>query len=333
MATLGNTVLTLTDWAKRNDPDGNVADIIEILDQNNAVVQDTLWQQGNLTTGHRTTIRTGMPTIVWRLLNQAVTPSKSTTAQIDEMCGMMAAYSEVDIELAKLNGHSAAFRLSEARAFIEAMAQEYAQTLFYGNTGTTPEEFLGLSTRYSSTTAGNGQNVILGGGVGADNSSIWLIGWGGNTVHGIFPSGSQAGIEHMDKGQQTVTGTTGIGGTRLEAFVDYWTWKVGLVVKDWRYAVRAPNIDISNLIAKSSAADLFDLMIKMTHRLPSLDNCSPAFYMNVDCFQMLDIQARDDVQTGGQLSYQVVDGKRVTMFRGIPVRRCDQLLTNEALVS
>jgi len=194
MATLGSNVLTLADHAKRLDPDGKVPSIVELLSQSNEILDDMLWMEGNLPTGHRTTVRTGLPAVAWRLLNQGVQPSKSTTAQVDEQCGMLEAWSEVDKDLAMLNGNTAAFRLSEAQAFIEAMNQEMASTLFYGNAGLTPEEFTGLSIRYSDPAAVNGQNVIDAGGSGSDNSSIWLVAWGGQTVHGIFPKGSKAGL-------------------------------------------------------------------------------------------------------------------------------------------
>lgn len=336
MATLGTNVLTLADWAKRLDPDGKVPAIVELLSQSNEILDDMMWKEGNLPTGERTTVRTGLPTVAWRLLNQGVQPSKSTTAQIDEGVGMLEAYSEVDRDLAELNGNSSQFRLSEASAFIEAMNEEFVQTLFYGNSGTAPEEFTGLSARYSSlTVSGNssGQNVITGSGAGSDNSSVWLIVWGAQTVHGIFPKGSKAGLIHDDLGLTTVETSAGVAGTRMRAYLDHWQWKCGIALKDWRYAVRIPNIDISNLVAKSSAADLPELMIKATHRIPHPGMGSPVFYMNRTCFEMLDIQRRDDVISGGQLSYDLVDGKRVPMFRGIPIRIVDQLLETEAVVS
>src|ERR1700728_5349537 len=120
MATQGNTVLTVIDWAKRLDPDGAIPDIVELLQLTNEILLDMLWMEGNLPTGHRSTVRTGLPTAAWRLLNNGVTPSKSRTAQIDEAVGILEAWSEVDCELAELNGNEAAFRLSEAQAFIEA---------------------------------------------------------------------------------------------------------------------------------------------------------------------------------------------------------------------
>ncbi len=334
MTTLSNAALTLADWAKRLDPDGKVPTIVELLSQTNEILTDMLFVEGNLPTGHRTTVRTGLPTVAWRLLNQGVTPSKSTTAQIDEQAGMLEAWSEVDVELCKLNGNTSSFRLSEASAFLEAMNQEMASTLFYGNSGLAPEEFTGLSVRYSDLSGpANAQNIVSGGSADTDNSSIWLVCWGDQTIHGIFPKGSKAGIDHADYGEVTVEVTAGVGGTRMRAMQERWQWKCGVALKDWRYVVRIPNIDISNLVAKSSAADLIELMIKATYRIPSLSMGRPVFYMNRSCLQMLDIQRRDDIISGGGLTWETVDGKRQASFRGIPVRLCDALLQNETVVS
>lgn len=332
MATLG-TVLNLADWAKRKDESGKTLKIVEMLSQNNEVLADMLWIEGNLPTGHRTTLRTSLPTVEFRLLNQGVTPSKSTTVQVDENCSMLEAWSEVDTKLANLGGDVAGFRLSEAMSFVEAMSQKMATTLFYGNKAANPEQFDGFATRYAATTGAYGANLQLGGGSGSDNMSVWLISWGEQTIHGIFPKGSSAGLQHMDRGEETVETSATIGGSRMRAYRDQFTWDCGLSVRDWRYGVRIANIDSSNLVAKSSAADLIEFMIKSIHRLPSLTAGRTAFYMNRTCLQMLDIQKRDDVQTGGQLSYQNVDGIPVLSFRGIPVRRVDALTEAETLVS
>lgn len=332
MSTLASNVLTLKDWAKRLDPDGKVPSIVELLGQTNSVLEDMLWAEGNLPTGSRVTVRTGLPTVSWRLLNGGVAPSKSTTAQIDFQCGMLEAWSEVDKDLAMLNGNTAAFRLSEAQAFIEAMNQEMASTLFYGNASVSPEEFTGLSAHYSDVAAANGQNIIDAGGSGSDNASIWLVAWGGQTVHGIFPKGSKAGLVHEDLGEVTVEVTAGVAGNRMRAYQDHWQWKCGLALKDWRYVVRIGSIDISNLVAKSSAADLIENMIKALHRLPTMGMGKPVFYMNRTVFQMLDIQRRDDVISGGGLIYKDVDGILMPTFRGVPIKIVDALLETETAV-
>lgn len=335
MSTLNATVLSLLDHAKRRDPSGKTAAIVELLSQTNTILQDALWKECNDGTSELTTVRTGLPAVAWRLLNGGVAVSKSTTAQIREATGMLEAYSEVDCALAQLNGDIGAFRLSEANAFLEAMNQEAAQTIFYGNSGVAPEEFTGLSARYSSTTAGNGSNIILGpSGSGGDNSSIWLVGWGANTFHGIFPKGSSAGLMHRDLGEVTIESAGGIGtGTRMQAYRDHFKWNMGVALRDWRYSVRIANIDISALVAKASAADLTECMIRAIHRIPNIGMCNPVFYMNRTVFEYLDIQRRDDIGSGGGFTYENVDGKSVPSFRGIPVRKCDALTEAESAVS
>lgn len=332
MATLGATVLTLSDWAKRLDPDGSLPDIVEMLGQTNELLDDMLFAEGNLPTGTRTTVRTGLPAVAWRLINQGVQPSKSTTAQVDEQCGILEAWSEVDVELARLNGNTEEFRLSEAQAFIEAMNQEMAQTLLYGNSSVSQEEFTGLSIRYSSLSANNAQNIVDAGGTGSDNTSIWLVVWGANTIHGLFPKGSKAGLEHHNHGEVTVETTAGLGGTRMRAYQDQWIWRCGVAVRDWRYAVRIANIDVSNLVAESSAADVIKLLIKATWRIPNLRAGRAAIYVNRTVGQMLDIQSYAAVKGGGGLSFENIDGRRVMSFRGIPIRTTDQLLETEARV-
>lgn len=329
---VGAATRTLLDVAKGLDPDGRIAKVAELLSVNNEILTDMPFMEGNLPVGHRTTVRTGLPTVAWRLLNNGVTPSKSTKAQIDEQCGKLEAWSEVDCAVAELGGDVGAARLSESVAFIEAMSQEFASTLFYGS-ALTPEKFVGLSTRYSSLSAGNSQNIIDCLGSGSDNTSVWLIVWGENSITGIYPKGSKAGLQHKDLGEQTVTVGTGIGGSRMRAYQDQYIWDGGIALKDWRYVVRAANIDVSNLVAESSAADLTNKMIRMINRVPNVNAGRAAFYMNRTVMEMLDIQRREAVQTGGQLRYDVVDGVWTPTFRGIPIRRSDAILLTEAQVT
>jgi hypothetical protein len=327
MSTLSTTGLTLLDYAKRIGPDGKVPTIIEMLSQSNDILQDIPWIEGNLPTGHRTIVRTGLPSASWRLLNQGVTASKSLTAQIDEACAILEAWSETDVEVAKLGGNASAFRLTEAYAFVESLNQEMTQTFFYGNgASNAPEEIVGLSSRYSSLSANNAQNIVNAGGTGSDNSSVWLICWGVNSVHGIFPKGSVAGLEHKNYGEETKEGSDG---TLMRVFREQWIWKCGIALKDWRFAVRIANIDISD-----DNADLSDLMIKATHRIPSMSGMvKPVFYMNRTMMQRLDLLRKSDVTAGGGLTYENVDGKVVGHFRGIPIRKVDQLLETESAVA
>jgi len=136
--------LTLLDWSRRVGPDGSIDDIAELLSQCNEVFKDMLWREGNLPTGHKGTIRTGLPTPTWRAAYAGVGYTKSTTAQIEVGVGHMAMVSQIDKVIAELDGDIAAVRMSEDNAHLEAMSQTMATTLFYGNTSTNPSQFIGF---------------------------------------------------------------------------------------------------------------------------------------------------------------------------------------------
>jgi len=341
MAAVGNTVLTLADWAKRLDPSGNTINIVEMLSQTNEMLNDALWKESNQPASERIIQRTGLPSVYYRMLNQGVPKSKSTTAQIDEPLAILEARAELDCEIAELNGNSAAFRLSESEGFIEGMNQKAASTLVYGSAAN-PQEFVGLANRYSSLSAANAQNIISAGSVsGGDGTSIYLIGWGLKSAYMAFPKGSKAGLVHEDLG---VGDAFDASNNRFRAYMDRYVWKHGLVVKDWRYIVRICNIDVSALIADPTGAtiNLINNMIKALHRLPSYAGgmapdgsgwrgIKPVFYANRTVREMIDIQAAQ--KTNLLLNVGQEEGVLKTTLRGVPIRTMDAILSNEATVS
>ena len=339
MATLSNSNLTLADWAKRSDPDGRVPIVAELLSQSNEILDDCVFKEGNLPTGERVVIRTGLPGVYWRALNQGIPSSKSTTAQIDEACGILEARSEVDKDLAMLNGNTAQFRLSEDTAFLEAMNQTQAETMFYGNPGTDPKKFLGLAPRYGDLSADNAVNILDAGGTSSDNASVYLVVWGDNTVYCPFPKGSKAGLTHEDLGEQTVYNSDG---TRLQAFATRYQWKNGLVVKDWRYVVRICNVDISDLLgttgtqAATASTALIKLMARALYRIPNMAMGRAAFYMNRTVHSGMSIAALDKSQNVLSIQEglkQFGTAQSYLSFLGVPLRRVDALINSEARVT
>lgn len=333
MAVLATTNPTLGDLAKRLDPDGAIAKIVEILNQTNEVLDDMPWLEGNLPTGHRSTIRTGIPAPTWRKLYGGVQPSRSTTAQVTDNCGMLENYAESDKKLADLNGNTGMFRLSEERPIIEGISQELAKTLFYGNEGTLPESFTGLAPRFNTrnvSTSQSADNVLHGGGAGSDNTSIWLVVWGDQTVHGIYPKASKAGLDMKDMGEVTIENIDGANG-RMQAYRSHYKWECGLSVRDWRYIVRIANIDVSDLTKDASAgADLLDLVAQAFEQVPSLNAGRPVLYCNRTIKSFLRRQQKNSKNV--QISMADVAGRRVMMLDEVPVRRCDAILNSEAVV-
>ena len=324
-----------------------VAMIIELLSQTNEILDDMLVVEGNLPTGHKTTVRTGLPQATWRLLNMGVPNAKSTTAQIVDTCGNLETYAVIDKDIADLNGNTAEFRLSEVKAFLEGMSQQVASTLIYGNQASNPERFTGLAPRYSTTNTSNSQtanNVLTGGGSGSTNTSLWIICWGSDTWHATFPKGKITGLQHRDMGEWPVADASG---NTYQAYRDHFKWEIGLVGRDWRYCVRIPNIDITALTGVS-AANLINLIVRGLYKLPTAPVSATAIqtsdtpevradmgrtviYCNRVIRTYLDLQAMN--KTNVLLRLEEFDGKVVTTFRGIPVRTCDAILNNEAAVS
>ena len=108
MSTIGATNMTLSDWARRIENE-KIAQIVEILNADNEILEDMIWKMGNLATGHKHTIRSGLPSVAWRMLNYGVQPSKSRTIQVTDSVGMLEAYAEVDKDLAELNDNAPAW--------------------------------------------------------------------------------------------------------------------------------------------------------------------------------------------------------------------------------
>lgn len=329
MATLAVTNPTLLDVMARTDPDGKIGPIVEMLSQTNEILEDMTFIEANETTGHTSIIRTGLPAPTWRKLYGGVQPGKSTSAKIKDSLGMLEAYAEVDKALADLNGNAAAWRMSEDRAFIEGMNIEFAQTLFSGNEANEPEAFTGFNARFNSKSALNAENILTSAATpdNSDNSSIYLVVWGPNTVHGIYPKGSKAGLHMEDKGQVTIENVDGAGG-RMEGYRTHYRWDGGLVVRDWRYVVRI-QIDQEDLVKNAATGpDLIDLMTQALEIVPSLSMGRPAFYCNRTVRSFLRRQITNKV-ANSTLTADLVAGKRVLAFDGVPVRRCDQLTNTE----
>ena len=338
MATIGNNVLTLTDWAKRNDPDGKTPMIVEILNQQNSALDDMPFKEGNLPTGEQTTIRTGLPTSYYRQMNMGTPKSKSTSVQVVENAAMLESRSEVDVKLAKLNGNVNEFRLSESRAFIEGMAQSQASTLMYG-TAANPEEYVGFMPRYSDTSAANGDNILLAGGASSDNTSILLVGWGADSVFGVYPKGSKAGLDHQDLGEIDAFDSND---NRFRAYADLYQWDNGLVVKDWRNVVRIANIDVSDLVgatgtqAASASTAIIKLMARAQDRLPNISAVKDCFYVNRTVASHLRLAALEKSSSAVTIEpaiNQFGDTIHQLTFLGTPVKIMDAILNTESLIS
>lgn len=337
MATIATEVSTYADVAKRLDPSGGIAGILEILNRSNPILNDMLTREANDGSGHKTTVRTGIPEAAWRLLNYGVPRVKSTTAAVRDTSGMLEVYAECDKDLADLSGNAKAYRLSEASAIMEGMSQQMAETLFYGNTALNPERFLGVAPRYSTgvvANAASAANVFNAGGLDAlHNTSAYLISWGENATHGIYPKGSTAGLRHKDLGEQTLVDDAG---GQYQGYRDHFKWDLGLTVRDWRANARVANIETDELDDLTKVKALLRAMIDAAEATPiagedsNAGNSRRAWYVSKSVRSALRWGILENI--AGNLTWENWMGKRVVMLDSIPVYRVDAILETEALV-
>lgn len=343
MAVQGSGVATLMDVLSEIAPDGKQLDIAEVLTQQNEILEDMHWEEGNKSTGHMDGARTVLPEPSFRALNAGVPVTKSGSTTIEETTSLLEDFSQVDRELAVMSGNVDAYRLKQARPHVQGMSNKQARTLFYGNANTNPLEYTGFTPRYntlSTTTNKAAANVINAGGTGSALRSIWLVGWGPDTVFGIYPKNTKGGLDHEDATNASGEGAHGFppaarlldaNGNSYMGYADHWIWRCGLFVKDWRYVVRIANIDPTALtLDQSSGPKLEDLMVQALEQIESLNGVRAAFYVPRTLRAWFRRQLL--AKKSQFLAWDEMGGKKVLNFDGTPIRRTDVLNTNEVQV-
>lgn len=329
MSVLTHSVPNILDISTRYTSDGKPLPIAEILTRKKPVFQDIPWVEANTTNGHRLAVETELPEAVLRKLNGGVKPSAGRAASITEATAEFASLGQVDKVLAQLSTNVADFRVKKNGRHIEAIGQSFEDQFFYG-TKVVPEGFVGLAERYAAKNDKVMKRQIIDlGGTGNTLTSIWVVGWGEDSVYGIYAKGTQAGIQHMDYGDDLVD--DGNGG-KYPAYRDWFALQCGLAVEDPRNIARVANVAESSLEISPTNPEnlLINQLIRATHRVERLESTRPVIYVNRDIFEWLDLQANN--RTVLALKQTELDGQQVTTFRGIPIRRSDALGWNEKAI-
>ncbi len=331
MATISAGYLTLADRLKRTENGKMAAEIIEMMSETNEVLQDAVAIQCNDGSNHITTIRTGLPSAIFRNLYGFVPTSKSATEQVKDVTGMLETFSIVDADLVDKSENPKLFRLSESTAFVEAMNQKLQETIFYGSIKENAAAFDGLAVRYGKKSTDPkkiGSNIIDAGGKGEDNTSIWFVTWGDLHTALLYPQGSLAGVQHKDDG--IVTETSSTGGKR-KVYQDHFKMDVGLSVRDWRSTCRIANISIANL-AGSDPADLEELLNKAYYKIRRYAKTGKTcIYCNSTVLMYFEAQLK--AKTNVNFTIKEYLDENILHYKNIPIRECEQITCSEDLVS
>jgi len=244
---------------------------------------------------------------------------------------MLETYSIVDVDLVDKSENPKLFRLSESSAFIEAMNQKLQETIFYGSIKDNAAAFDGLSARYAKKSTDLkkiGSNIIDAGGKSNDNTSIWFVTWGDLHTSLLYPQGSQGGVQHKDDGILTETSST--GGKR-KVYQDHFKMDVGLSVRDWRSTCRIANISVSDL-ASNNAADLEELLNKAYYKIRRFAKTGKtAIYCNSTVLMYFEAQLK--AKTNVNFTIKEYLNENILHYKNIPIRECDQIVCDEAVIS
>jgi hypothetical protein len=329
---VGTNYNTLADLVARTEPDGSFArKIADRVGRTNELLQFLPFAQGNKPDGTVITQATKLPTVGYIKYNKAPTKSKGGTSQVTFNVGVLKTFSDIDPELVESFDNQAAFRESEDMLFVEAMNQQVASDLVYANGAVDREKPTGLATLYATpdTTRNNyGYYMLDAGGTGSDNMSIWLLALGDDGVSGLVGKNGTAGMSIKDHNKVWAADRDG---NDMQWYRTEFRWEIGLQVRRPGAAVRICNIDASNLVSESSAADLSTLIQRAIGLIePGLGRL--VFLANRTGKTWLRIQASKET-TLGLHDVQDTFGKPIPAIDGIPILQHDALTIAEAQVT
>jgi|AMFO01.1.fsa_nt_gi hypothetical protein len=334
MTATGN-VYGLLDLVRALDPSGKLVKPIEVLSQDYPLVGDLLMKEGNAPLAEVTKRRTGLPIIRKRRANKGVAPSKATTGDIVDVMMALEGHSEIDELVLKAIEEKTQYRQQEGDAFLESCGQSAENYGWNGNALDAPDEFTGILPRYDAL----GKQVLSAGGT-TNLSSILLVGHGPNGLMGIYPRGSMAGLQRIDRQLQRIADTTGAGAAAYFAYVETIFWHLGITIKDPRAICRVGNIDTiaaRDVVAGGTqaidayATSILQLMVEATHRVrnPYGSSLKYCWYMAPSMLAALDRQALAHANAN-VIETKYIDGMAVQTFRGMQVKSTDQLGYAEA---
>ncbi len=347
MATITPGLMTYAEWALRMDETGKTSTLVNLLSQNNGILADALTLECSSGNVYEYTQVVKLPTVGRRSYNAGVPASLAGVAKQVTTAVEYADWSKIDKSLGQLGGNLAELRANEDALHMEALSQTVASDMFYANRATDPTAFTGLANIYntvSTATSAIANNVIDLGGTGSVNTSMWMVTWGPKHIHTIFPKGIPAGMQHQDMGLLPSVDANG------NEFLAYRTWlqmNIGLAIHDWRFAVRACNIDVPAL-STASPANLINALSRMMMKMPvqpvgvgpiqtsdspgnmAVQLARTVIYCNRTVYLALDQQAQN--KTNLFLRMTEWDGQAVLTYRGIPIRIVDAILNTESRV-
>lgn len=208
------TMPTLLDVVKRNGTDA----VVGLIEEAGKATPEVLLGAARTIAGlnYKTRVRTGLPVVGFRQVNQGTAVSKSTTEQRLIECFLMNPQFEVDQAAADASEDGAAAYLAEeALGITQAAFQSLGVAFFYGadaSFGKT-DAFPGLLQGHDTT------NMVVNAGGSTALTSAWFVRWGIQDVRWVLGQGGEARVTDPEKVRLTDGSGNPYTGYRQELYL------------------------------------------------------------------------------------------------------------------
>lgn len=304
---------TLADYAQLAGLKGMELEVVQTIEDTEPLFASAPIRECNSGTVNLTQVITKYPVGQTRGYNMGVTAEKASSKIVQDDTCLIETYNEIDKEIVARNGNSASWRATKDMTFARGLAHSAAERIFNASKKRDPFEFDGLSVRYAKL---DGKHVVDAAGTDTDTeyADIWLVNWGVDTVHLIYPEGGTAGLK------QTFEPDVDARDDKNRVFkVDrtWYRWYLGLAVPDPAQVVRICNAPINK--ATAGEYDMLRALTLATEALPGDILPTAGIYMNqrLRAALRLQITAKPNVN----LTWDTVAGKQVLSWDGVAVHK------------
>jgi len=287
-----------------------------------------------------------LPVASLRRFNEGIQPTASKNAPLNDPVAMFEDYSEVDKDLWEIQNDPNAWRADQDMNHVEALFQLMESWLIYGSLSQNPGGFNGLATRFNNLESyPNGDQSWVpnvwstGSAISDGNTSAWMIEFGEDSVYGIYPPNTAAGLSVRDLGEMTKELATGTASTGLnymyQVLRTMLRWYMGIQIADERCVQRIANINPAALSTNDFDENIF---IQAKNWLPRAGEApGTVILVNRALKTQIDIRAVSQKlntyflpPSDGSMD---VFGKAVTKFQNIPIYVAEKILSTEAQVT
>ena len=287
-----------------------------------------------------------LPVASTRRWNEGIKATAAKNAPLNDPIALFEDYSEVDKDLWEIQNEPNTWRADQDMNHVEGLFQLMESTLLYGSLTQTPGTFNGLATRFNNLESyPNGDqswqpNVWNGGSSTASSvTSAWMIEFGDDSVYGIYPPNTPAGLSVRDLGEMTkelASGTTAVSANYMyQVLRTMLRWYMGIQIADERCVQRICNINPTALSSNNFDENIF---IQAKNWLPRAGEApGTVILVNRALKTQIDIRAvSQKINTyftpPGDNSMDVF-GKAVTKFQNIPIYVAEKILSTETVLT